>query len=224
MSASRVSTQAKRPRDTTATRRAILDAAQAAFAVHGYAGARVDEIAQSSGYNKTLIFRHYHDKAGLYGAVVQRFREGSDAAYQAAIAPFIGPDDQLDRALIERIVRASIRWSFAHLLEEPDYLRLFVWEMAEGWRAFPTLEGEIEPSARWGLDLLQRARAAGVIRAEITPDTILEQLVMLPLITLAARPRFAALRQGAYSTEVALVEHLQNQVTAVLLYAILPDP
>ena len=220
---SSVSRQASRPRDTAATRRALLDAAQTAFATHGYAGARVDEIARCAGYNKALIFRHYHDKAGLYGAVVQRFRERSDADYQAAIAPLVQPGDQLDRAVIERVVRASIRWSFAHLLDEPDYLRLFVWEMAEGWRAFPTPEGTIEPSVRWGLDLLRRAQAAGLIRPEITPDTILEQLVLLPITTLAARPRFAGLRQEASPTETALTDHLQSQVTAVMLRIVLPD-
>lgn len=223
MSASRVSTRAVRPRDTAATRRAILDAAQAAFAPHGYAGARVDEIARASGDNKTLIFRHSHDKAGLYVAVVGRLCQRSDAAYGAAIPSLLGPDDGLDRALIKPIVRASVRWSFAHLQGEPDSLRLFVWEMAEGWRAFPG-DGEIEPSTRWGLDLLGRAQARGVIRPEITPDTLMEQMVVLPLTTLAARPRFAALRQGAFPSEAAMVEHLQELVAAVTLHAILPDP
>lgn len=223
MSASSPRPITPRPRDTSATRQAILDAAQVAFATRGYAGARIDEIARASGYNKNLIFRHYGDKAGLYDAVVQRFRERSDTAYSAAVAPLVGPGRPFDRALIERVVRASVQWSFTHLQQEPEYLRLFVWEMAEGWRAFHGGGTSIEPSMRWGLELLRRAQAAGLIRPDITPDTILEQMVMLPLTTLAAIPRFAALRRELHPDGTAISDHLRDQVTSILLHAMLPD-
>ena len=47
------------------TREAILMAAESVFAQHGFDGARIDTIADISGYNKTLIFRYFGDKLGL---------------------------------------------------------------------------------------------------------------------------------------------------------------
>src|SRR5258706_13456851 len=54
------------------TREAILAAAEAVFAEHGFDGARIDAIADVSGFNKTLIFRYFGDKLGLYVAVLRR--------------------------------------------------------------------------------------------------------------------------------------------------------
>ena len=53
-------------------RRLILDAAEDEFANHGYAGARVDEIAAQSGYNKGLLFRYFGDKLNLYTEAFKR--------------------------------------------------------------------------------------------------------------------------------------------------------
>ncbi len=55
-----------------ATREAILAAAEASFAEHGFDGARIDSIAEASGYNKALIFRYFGDKLGLYTEVLKR--------------------------------------------------------------------------------------------------------------------------------------------------------
>jgi len=54
------------------TREAILTAAEMVFAEHGFDGARIDTIAEVSGFNKTLIFRYFGDKLGLYAAMLRR--------------------------------------------------------------------------------------------------------------------------------------------------------
>ncbi len=57
------------PRDATATRRRILDAAIREFADHGLAGARVDRIADASAANKAMIYRYFGNKEELFDAV-----------------------------------------------------------------------------------------------------------------------------------------------------------
>ncbi len=52
------------------TRAAILDAAEQAFAEHGYTGARVDAIARSVGIHRASLFHHFPDKPSLYQAVI----------------------------------------------------------------------------------------------------------------------------------------------------------
>src|SRR5262249_29450861 len=54
------------------TREAILEAAEIVFAEHGFDGARVDAIANVSGYDKKLIFHYFGDKLGLYADVLRR--------------------------------------------------------------------------------------------------------------------------------------------------------
>jgi AcrR family transcriptional regulator len=47
-------------------RRAILEAAQDVFAVSGYHGSSIDEIAQQAGISKALIYEHFPSKKDLH--------------------------------------------------------------------------------------------------------------------------------------------------------------
>jgi AcrR family transcriptional regulator len=57
-------------RDPEAARRRILDAGAAEFATVGFAGARVDRIADRAGINKRMLYHYFGDKQGVYGAVL----------------------------------------------------------------------------------------------------------------------------------------------------------
>jgi AcrR family transcriptional regulator len=52
-------------------RAALVDATIRAIRVHG-AGVGMDDIAAEAGTSKTVIYRHFDDKAGLYRAVAER--------------------------------------------------------------------------------------------------------------------------------------------------------
>jgi TetR/AcrR family transcriptional regulator len=214
-----------RTRDATATRQALLDAAQTVFAERGFSGARIDDIARVSGYNKSLIFQYFTDKAGIYQAVVQRLRSTSDAASGAALSAVID-SSRLTRDGIETLLNASVAWSFSHLVNEPQYLRLFSWEMAEGWKAFEAAavietEHETEQSSQWGLGLLREAQRLGITRADITSETILVQLNLLPFFTLASIPRFRTVYGEA--DQPKLLEQLREQATRAIVHLALPD-
>lgn len=59
-----------RPRDATATRRAILDAALVAFSRSGFDGTGTREIAANAGVDPRLITRYFGSKQGLFTDVV----------------------------------------------------------------------------------------------------------------------------------------------------------
>jgi AcrR family transcriptional regulator len=68
-----VSRAIERPR-----RDRILSAAEAEFATHGFAGARVERIAAAAGVNKQLLFHYFASKAGLHKAVAEAARSRLD--------------------------------------------------------------------------------------------------------------------------------------------------
>ncbi len=209
-----------RGRDAAASRESLLDAAQTAFAASGFSGARIDDIAKSSGYNKSLIFQYFSDKAGLYQAVVRRLREKSDAASAQALGDVSGENTVLDRARLEALLCASVAWSFAHLTNEPEYLKLFAWEMAEGWKAFRAIN-MVEKSNQWGISVLKSAQSRSVIRADVSAEFVVSQLTILPFIALAALPRFAHLYPQF--DEAQTVAFLQEQTTQQILHLVFPD-
>jgi AcrR family transcriptional regulator len=62
---------ARRPRDSAATRRALLDAARRLFAEHGYDATTVRAVADLAGVNQALLFRYFTNKRGLFEEAVQ---------------------------------------------------------------------------------------------------------------------------------------------------------
>ena len=61
-----------RRRDAARTRNEILDVATREFAEHGFAGARVDEIAERTRTTKRMIYYYFGGKEQLYVAVLER--------------------------------------------------------------------------------------------------------------------------------------------------------
>lgn len=112
-----------RPRDSDATRAALLSQATAAFAERGFAGARIDEIAERASVNKRMIYAYFGDKDGLYRAVLE--------AHLSRALAFARPDarpGESARAEAERIVRRY----FEFLAANPDFVRLLSWEALSG--------------------------------------------------------------------------------------------
>ena len=58
----------RRPGDPDVTRRAILDAARAAFAEHGYEKATIRSIAETAGVDPALVHHHHGSKQELFVA------------------------------------------------------------------------------------------------------------------------------------------------------------
>ncbi|MEH2256263.1 TetR/AcrR family transcriptional regulator [Nostoc sp.] len=59
-------------RDAEATKKQILNAAEAEFARNGLQGARTEAIARGAGVTTAMIYYYFQSKEGLYQAVLQR--------------------------------------------------------------------------------------------------------------------------------------------------------
>jgi TetR/AcrR family transcriptional regulator len=167
-----------RERDASKAREAILDAAEAVFAEHGFDGARIDVIAKASTYNPSLLFQYFGDKLGLYAAVLRRFARQANALSGDLLASWladetIASDRRKFRAFLETLVQAG----FDYLIGHPQFLRLLTWEMAEGWQTFAQVAAQ--PTAEGGDPfeaLFAGARQAGLLRLDL-PASI--QLTMV---------------------------------------------
>jgi len=57
--------------DNKSSEEKVLDAALKEFAEHGYAGARVDSIAERAKVNKAMIYYHFESKEKLYERILK---------------------------------------------------------------------------------------------------------------------------------------------------------
>lgn len=104
------------------SRERILDEAKALFAVRGYRGLSMREIAEAVGISKAGIYYHFRDKEELFAAVVHR--------YLAVLAGLIDTAQHTQpsaRRQMEEIVRAILRQP----ADERSLVRLAGQEMAQ---------------------------------------------------------------------------------------------
>ena len=205
------------------TREAILAAAEAAFAEHGFDGARVDGIAEASGYNKTLIFRYFGDKLGLYTEVLKRADRESNEILARVFAPLLQDETAATHAgRFRTFLEAMIRTLFDYLLEHPRLVRILNWEMAEGWQVYAQIAAQFSNEDVNQFELLfQRAWDAGLLRSRFTPVIQLATVAQLCMTYLASLPLYQVLLPGedvaAGESQARAREYLINFVVAGMM-------
>ena len=116
------------PSKSSIAREKILDASSAVFAEEGFAGARVDAIAQRAGVNKAMLYYHIGDKQALYSEVLNRNFGRIEKALQEGLPNEGSPSDRL-RAIITIVERA--------IAANPDHSRIVLREFASGAANLP---------------------------------------------------------------------------------------
>jgi TetR/AcrR family transcriptional regulator len=151
MMARRSPADGERQRDAERSRQALLDAALDEFAEHGYAGARVADIARRARVNKQLINYYFGSKEGLYLAVQQAWLDRE--------ADFATPDLPL-ADLVVRYLADAVR--------DPRALRLLLWRGLADDGA-PGGSRSRQPD----LDQVRARQAAGEVADGLDPAAVL---------------------------------------------------
>jgi AcrR family transcriptional regulator len=148
------------------TREVILDEAVACFALHGYEGTSLNDIAAGVGIRRPSLLHHFASKEALYGEVFERLlSDWFDRLHLAVESSKEG------WAKVELVLLAG----FEYFADNPEYVRLVRREAIDG--------GE-----HLGIDLAQVLRpmfdqAVDYFRKEMANGTFREQDPSQLLIT-----------------------------------------
>jgi AcrR family transcriptional regulator len=105
----------ERQRDPERTRAEILDVATHEFALHGYSGARVDDIAARTRTTKRMLYYYFGSKEQLYIAVLERAYAQIRDAEQTLDVEHLDP---------KSAIRQLAELTFDHHEAHPDFIRL----------------------------------------------------------------------------------------------------
>lgn len=157
---------ARRERERTARREAILDAAQELIAEEGYHGVRMDAVAEAAELSKGTLYLYFENKDALCAAVATRLIDNFIPFIETAVN---------EAATGLRGVRALLQAYYDHTLDNPHHFRFALAWLSAGERmddsteAFQTYRGRVGQMLSLVVATLQRGQGDGSVRADIEP-------------------------------------------------------
>lgn len=213
----------KREREVPAARETILKAAEEIFARDGFDGARVDAIAEASGYNKALIFHYFGDKLGLYSEIVCLRRDESELQRTQMLLAAAGDTaTPITAAHVRTFIETIVRWHFDHLVAHPHLQRILAWEAAEGWGTLiEAKRGGGQMCPLWVgpvVAFIRRAQASDLLRRDVDPYMAMAHVKSMVLIHMLSLPNYEAMFGADFSSPQAL-ERARAQLTSFAVHA-----
>ena len=185
-------------RDAERTKQQIMEAAATEFAAKGFAGARVEAIAQSAGVNKQLIAYYFDGKEGLYRSVVQQKVESG---------PVQGRSDKPFAEIIAAI------WE--NTLADPAPSRLLLWqalETADQSQLNPMQDDRIRAT----LAEIQKRQRSGELRADYDAGAI-ALILMASLTAPIALPQILRVVSGGTLNRAKFLKAYCGQLQRLFL-------
>lgn len=173
------------PRDSTATKARILEAATVEFAAYGLAGARVDRLAERAGANKQLIYAYFGSKEKLFDATVELH-----IGRLVDSVPF-------DADNLPEYAATLFDFRVAH----PDLLRLLRWHSLERPGELARSEQNLG-STRRKLAALAQAQADGTVDSTLPAAELLAVLLSIVQAIDDPEPADVAVRRDAVAAAV----------------------
>ena len=178
---------AERRRDADRTRQEILDEATREFADRGFAGGRIDEIAERTRTTKRMIYYYYGGKEQLFVAVLERAYAEIRAAEQQIDVDGLEPADA---------IRRLAELTFDHQESHPDFSRLVAIEnihRAEHIGGRDDFAGANSPAIELIERILDRGRREGTFTREIDAVDLHMMISAFCVFRMANRHTFGAI-------------------------------
>ena len=174
-------------RDAERTRREILDVATHEFADRGFAGARVDAIADQTRTTKRMLYYYFGSKERLFVAVLERAYAAIRAAEQTIEVDHLDP-----AAAIRRLAELT----FDHHESHPDFIRLVSIEnihRAEHIAGRSELAGQNTPAIELIETILTRGRRDGSFTRQVDAVDLHMMISAFCVFRIANRHTFGAI-------------------------------
>ncbi|TAM42832.1 MAG: TetR family transcriptional regulator [Burkholderiaceae bacterium] len=213
MTSSKDSTAAlPRSRDADRSQLAILAAAREEFSEHGFAGGRVDRIAERADMNKRLIYYYFGNKDDLFLAVL----EGTYADIRTA-------EQKLRLTEIDPVeaIRQLVSFTWHYHVDHPEFISLLSSEnlqRAEHLKRSSRIREMNSPLVQLLDTVLERGRRDGLFRAGIDPVQLYVSIASLCYFYLSNNHTLSTIFGRNLRAPKAMAQRLSHMIDMVLGY------
>jgi AcrR family transcriptional regulator len=204
-------------RNKERTQSAILAAATDEFAEKGFAGARIEKIAERSGSNKRMLYYYYQNKEDLFVAVMESaYKTIRDAESELHLLE-LGPVEA---------IRRLITFTWDYYLLHPEFLRLLNTENlyhAEHIKRSKNIGFYNSRLIDTLNEILIRGQAEKLFRRGVDPLQLYISIAALSYFYLSNNDTLSAVFGKDLSNPKAKVERLQHMTDLVLGYLMLSE-
>ncbi len=192
-------------------RQKILIAALEAFAANGFAGARVDRIAQEAGVNKAMIFYYFSSKQNLYRTIIKDALSDFIPLVQMALSQAGTPD-----RLFETLPGIYVRYFAQH----KNIIKMIARELIHDPHMITPLIREVftelpESPSKTLPKIIKKWHGQGLI-SESDPVHFIFNIVPLCLFPLIAQPMVEAILDIRLSGDTTFLEQRIQSITNLL--------
>ena len=162
-------------------RKELIEAARAEFAGHGFAGARVQRIADRTNSNKALLYGYFGSKQGLYLAVLEGLYEDIRGRERGLNLLELAPVAALE---------TLVAFTFGYYVENPDFVAILSNENLLSARSLRQSERILTmnvPVIDALGDIIKRGQSSGLFRSNIDVVDLYVSLSALGFMYVANR-------------------------------------
>jgi AcrR family transcriptional regulator len=187
-------------------RQELLQAAIAEFAANGFAGARMQVIADRTNSNKALIYGYFGNKQDLYLQVLERLYSSIRAEEQALALESLPPVEALQRL---------VGFTFNYYVNNPDFVAILSNEnlmQARFLRQSQSAPAVNRPIITMLADILRRGADEGVFRSGVDPVDFYISISALGFMYVSNRHTLGI----AFGRDLMEADQLQRRLAAVI--------
>jgi len=201
-------------RDAARSQKAILQAATLEFAKHGFAGARIDQIARGADANKRLIYYYYKSKDDLFLATLENaYTDIREAERELHL-------DQMDPA---EAIRQLVSFTWHYYLSHPEFLSLLSSENqhdASHLKRSSRIQEMNSPLVAMIQEVLERGRFAKLFPNGVDPIQLYISIAALCYFYLSNNPTLSTIFGQNLKSPKALAQRLSHMQEVVLGYVL----
>lgn len=195
------------PESSPSTKEALLTAAKKIFALKGYSGATVKEVADEAGVNVSLVSYHYNGKENLFRACVEAYGMRRLSATEQFLKEPQSVEDFRVRLTL------FLEDYFSNAISDQDTMMIMHREcMGSNPITQDLFEGVFMKSVANMMNFFAQARKNGILRKEIDPHYI----VLMVMGAIAHAIQMDCMHEQFFKTGLKDPAHREKLVKTLL--------